>query len=391
MEEDERLFRCPFCKVHSYLTSSGHFRYRFSGRAPAGQTLIYFPYWRFKGMLFGCMPSGVQQRFLDVSQQALGSRYFPVSVGLRSQALALKFADSRTHGNFLKPVIGLEQTIAELTLRLQADWEQPVLRHAWIGETASLIYAPFYVNGRVYDAVLNQPVSGPIPDPVNLNALACEPPNDDLHFIATLCPGCGWELAGDRDSLILSCPNCRTFWRPYPGGLAPIKACFMPSDGQNICYLPFWRMGANVEGIDLATYADLIRMASLARVARPDWEQLPLQYWVPAFKLRPQQLLQVAARVTIAQPTVTLDDQPPAAPCHPVNLAAKEAGQTLVLIVAKIMRPSKASVAVVADMQVTATNSLLVYLPFQDRHHEWVQPQLNLAINKRQLTQARNL
>ncbi|WP_054689470.1 hypothetical protein [Desulfosarcina cetonica] len=94
---------CAFCKVKSYLVAHPYFRYRLPHHAPAGKALIYFPYWRFKGMLFSCLPAGIQNRFLDASQQAVAAPLFPVSVGLRSQAMALKFVNPDTDGWFIKP------------------------------------------------------------------------------------------------------------------------------------------------------------------------------------------------------------------------------------------------------------------------------------------------
>ena len=59
--------------------------------APKGKDLLFFFYLRFKGMFFSCGTNGIQHRFMDLSHQAVQSRYFPVSVGLRSQAMKLKF------------------------------------------------------------------------------------------------------------------------------------------------------------------------------------------------------------------------------------------------------------------------------------------------------------
>ena len=79
--------------------------------APKDKKLLYFPYWRFKGMLFSCVENGIKHRFLDASHQAVDSRYFPVSVGLRSQALKLKFVTPETPGRFLKPTQPFEEVM----------------------------------------------------------------------------------------------------------------------------------------------------------------------------------------------------------------------------------------------------------------------------------------
>ena len=95
LEETDRLFECGYCRVKSYLTVPDYFRYTLPHHAPAGKELIYFPYWRFKGMLFSCLKKNIDMRFLDVSHQALGSVHFPVNIGFRGQTQKLRFAAAR--------------------------------------------------------------------------------------------------------------------------------------------------------------------------------------------------------------------------------------------------------------------------------------------------------
>jgi endogenous inhibitor of DNA gyrase (YacG/DUF329 family) len=81
LEETDRLIRCGFCRVASVIDTSDFFRYVIPHRAENGKPLIYFPYWRFKGMLFSCLAKKIEQRFVDVSHQAFNSPYFPPNIG----------------------------------------------------------------------------------------------------------------------------------------------------------------------------------------------------------------------------------------------------------------------------------------------------------------------
>ena len=58
LEETERLFTCPFCRVKSYLVTRDYFRYMLPHAAPAGKSLVFLPYWRFKGSFFVSLPGG---------------------------------------------------------------------------------------------------------------------------------------------------------------------------------------------------------------------------------------------------------------------------------------------------------------------------------------------
>ena len=70
MEETDRLFACEFCRVTSYLYAKDVFRYLLPSKAADSKELVFFPYWRFKGMLFACAGNGVRHKFVDVSHQA---------------------------------------------------------------------------------------------------------------------------------------------------------------------------------------------------------------------------------------------------------------------------------------------------------------------------------
>jgi len=145
MEETDRLFACEFCSVKSYLVATDVFRYMLPSKAPQSKELWFFPYWRFKGMLFSCAGNGLAHKFVDVSHQAVLSNLFPVSLGLRSQALKLKFVKPDTAGRFLKPTQSFEDVKQNFEDRFGRSLPKPVLHHAHIGETLSLIYAPFYM------------------------------------------------------------------------------------------------------------------------------------------------------------------------------------------------------------------------------------------------------
>ncbi len=78
-------------------------------------------------MAFACIPSGIKNRFIDASYQAINSRFFPVSVGLRSQALKLKFATPETEGHFLKPALQLDKVMEIFENRFTASLPKPIL------------------------------------------------------------------------------------------------------------------------------------------------------------------------------------------------------------------------------------------------------------------------
>ena len=391
LNETDRLFRCGYCRTGSYLTAPEFFRYTLPHRAPAGKALIYYPYWRFKGMLFSCLKKSIESRFLDVSHQALRSAHFPLNIGFRGQTQKLHFAGPQEGATFIKPQLAFADVLAMWSEQYSARLPKPVLHQDYIGETWSLIYTPFYLDQRVIDAVVNEPVSELGADQIDAGLLQADTDNWPIHFLATLCPQCGWDLNGESDSLALSCDNCHTLWQEKGGRLEQLKAAHWPGGGGDCVYLPFWRIRADVTHLQLETYADLIKAANLPKVAQPGWDELPFYFWNPAFKVRPQSYLTIAGNVTLNQPMDPLAPGLPQGSIHGVNLPLKEATESLKLNLAGFLRPIERRPDLIPPMEIVPKRFLLVYIPFQQTPFELVQPKLNLAVSKSALAHAKNL
>ena len=229
---------------------------------------------------------------------------------------------------------------------------------------------------------------------MDLDALAGGPVPFRLDFLATLCPHCGWDLTGGRDSLVLACENCHRAWRADGKRLVELKLAHLPAATEDpVLYLPFWRIAADVGGIPLASYADMVRAANLPRVPRPEWEKIGFRFWGPAFKVRPRFYLRLATSMTLSQPVDKLTPRmPPAGQAtYPVNLPLGEAVESLKLNLASFLTPRERAVELLPQIDIAARKFLLVYLPFEERHHEYVHLGTNLAIHKKQLQLAHNL
>ena len=391
LKETDRLFSCEFCRVNSYLVQDRFFRYMLPDAAPKGKDLVFFPYWRFKGMLFSCVASGIKHRFIDVSYQAVESRYFPITLGLRSQALKLSFVTSEKSGYYLKPTFSFNKAMSIFKLRFSTSLPNPVFYQSYVGDTLSLIYSPFYEEGKLYDAVLNKALSSQPPDDFHESSFPGGRPDSDIQFLATLCPACGWELEGRRDALILLCRNCNTTWRPAKNGFKPVQFGIMPTADENIIYLPFWRIKAEIYGIKLDSYADLVRIANLPKAVQKNWKDKEFHFWSPAFKVRPKVFMQLGRNITLSQPEEKMFGEIPKARMHPVTLAIEDAIDSIMINMAGFVKPEKDMFPILKNITIKPKRYLLVYMPFVERPNEYVQPKLYLALNKNQLSLASNL
>jgi len=118
---------------------------------------------------------------------------------------------------------------------------------AFIGDMVSLIYSPFLVkDDTLFDAILDSPApdcTGKPPEDLPL-----EPdPECKIRFIPTLCPECGWDLAGDKNALVLLCANCDSAWQAAGGSFEKVDFGFIPGNDGVSLYLPFWRIQAQFQ------------------------------------------------------------------------------------------------------------------------------------------------
>jgi hypothetical protein len=342
-------------------------------------------------MLFFCGPSGIQNRFVDVSHQAIDAPIFPISVGMRSQAMKLRFATADADGRFLKPRQSFDKFLSTFQKRFGRSLPKPILHQSNIGETLSLIYSPFYLADKLYDAILDKPVSAKLPEDFDIDEVSGDRPQWQIRFVSTLCPNCGWNLEGERDTLVLGCKNCNSTWYPVGKKLKQLKFAQFPGKGDRTIYLPFWRIKADISGIKLDSYADLIAVANLPRVVQSGWNDIPFRFWIPAFKVRPKLFLHLATHTTLSQPREKLISEMPDAGIYPTTLPIEEAVESLKITLADFMKPRRTLMERLGDIQIDTKGFTLVFMPFNEGHHEFIQPDFKLTINKNVLALSKNL
>ncbi len=397
--EETRFFVCQFCRVRSCISQKGFPRYYLpcSPRVPqeAQAKLIYLPYWRFKGVRYMCTASGITPGFTDISTLALADLppQIPFSLGLRSQAMTMKLIRPDTRGKFFRPLPSA-LVLKEKTLGLNP--EEPRFKED-IGETFSLIYSPFYTRQQqLVDGVTNQalPLEKAIPpDRFNPDRFTLDrvQPGVETHFIAGICPDCGADLGGSGDSLVLVCRNCHCLWQARGEKLAKIKFSAAAPACKDDIMVPFWRISAKISPINLSSHADLARMANLPLAIPREWEKKPVHFWSPAFKVRPNIFLRLLGQMTSAQLEPALSRTIEDNVYQPVNLPASEAIQTIRITMAALLKPRKEILEILPGTEVVPQSVSLIFLPFKSTHHDIIQPDLGIAINKKALALSGNL
>ncbi|OPY77854.1 MAG: hypothetical protein A4E65_02560 [Syntrophorhabdus sp. PtaU1.Bin153] len=394
--ETDRLFACPFCRVKMCLTTTDCFRYYLPAPDTATPGIFYAPYWRIKGMSFSCDGDyEVRESLLDATHRASNDLFIPESLGLRPQTLKLRFIAPGTGANFVKPSMAFDAAFSEIQAALppytRADQSAGPFYSTFVGEKVSLVYAPFYIRGSmVFDAILGEPLH------TTRFAEDFSPPQETadgtLKVLPALCPNCGADLEGGRESIGFFCTNCNSSWYLTGSSLERIPFSVIAGVDDDPLNLPFWRIKARFQGITLETFADLVRMANLPRAIKKEWESQALFFWVPAFKVNAGLLLRISRLVTINQSPQGMaeTDTPPAAP-YPITFPVHEAAESIKVTIAALMATKKKLWPILKDLTIFPVESRLVYIPFRRQGRDLINMSMQFSVSSNSLKHGEHL
>ena len=401
LDETDRLLSCAYCQVRLYVATAGVPRYCLPVKpAPVGE-VVMVPYWRFRAAHYRCVPWEVRSSVLDSTRLATPAPGLSATLGVRAQAVRLRFAAATLGSRFLPPAgppPWVEDHVAA-TAVASAGEDSPLFE-ASVGIATSIVYAPVRLTRAVFDAVLNRRLGACADEWLRATSPGSDAP-PPIRFLATLCPACGWQLEGGRDSLVLLCVNCRAGWRANGAGLREVpyeiaetcesrpgpsplatrlaqgghdKSLRRATRDDRPALLPFWRVAARVTGLSLGSWADLVRFANLPKVVRAEWEEEPLRFWIPAFKTNPGEFLRLAQDVTLARPgcrdggigAALARRSDPSAPslrnCLAVTLDDDALPAAVKVLAANLGLPKTRVFPRLRDVSVEVSGSDLVYL-----------------------------
>jgi uncharacterized CHY-type Zn-finger protein len=382
LDEADRILSCKFCRTRVYLAAKDHFRYYIPPPKDITGTIYFIPYWRLKGLSYTLEEMNISYRFFDANLLAFSSRLLPVSLGLRPQVLKLKFVGKDNAGEFIEPSHKAREALLNA---YQTYVGKPEQQRIFIGETINVIYTPVYSdNGCLYDAILKKPFTPQVEEKEIKQALTSAPAEKwQVNFIPMLCPNCGADLPGEKDALIVFCPNCNSAWKSSNMNFTKVDFSIWSEKREDIVYLPFWRMKAKIDGVQLETYADLIDVANLPKVTTEAWKHTPFYFWSPAFKINPAVFLRWCRQLTItpAETDLTTEDFT-AKTIYPVTLPATEAAESFIITLASLVTDKRRLPDLLASLKYTVEDALLVLHPFAISPKELIHTKLGFSMDR---------
>jgi DNA-directed RNA polymerase subunit RPC12/RpoP len=398
LHEADRLIRCPYCEVQNFMVTRGVLRFVLPDKAPEHidrREMFYAPYLRFKGNIYYCKGKHQKYKVVDTTQQGINASVLPPSLGLRPQAMPVSLVTDEVEGIFLRQTVKarvLLERAALLTMIDSKNINAPFYNRAYIGETVSCIYLPLYIeNDVLHDAVTNKPLArGGSAEKMREKGSGYRQVWTP-HFLATLCPKCGDSLTGEHDSLVLSCYNCDSSWEEKQGKFHSIAWSCIASTNKEMYYLPFWKIQVRSTGVAMDTFADFLRITNQPLVILQKHTKMELVFWVPAFKLRPSTFLRLGKNMTLSQAKIPKGEAAMAKKMHPVTLQRKDAVQALKSLMADVALNKRNLLPLLPEISFHPLSTELVYLPFSDKGHDFVQEQTGLSLAKSVLRFGRKL
>ena len=391
MDETDRLLRCNFCNVQNFLSNTGPLHFILPRRQPDPYT-IYAPYLHFKGTVYSCLSSRIEPRLADISTKGVKLSFLPASLGLRPQAMKMRFATTEFLGSFLGKSIPEDEILKRAAKNLHIHDEE-ILHQAFVGDVLNIIYLPLSIRDEeIWDGVVEEPLAR-IPEGsapfagADIVSHTWKP-----LFLPALCPQCGWNLEGETYSVVLFCTNCNTGWQAGGSNFSEVRIKVMPSESRDALFIPFWNYQVKAKGVRLHSFADFIRITNQTLAIKPEWEKRELYLVSPAFKVRPDDYLRLGTQMTISQRfTLQTTESIPTGNLHPVTLAPSDAARSIKVILAN-SAVSRASIFPhLPEIELEIEKYFLHYLPFEKTSHELCQTRLGVTINQRVLNYGRSL
>lgn len=388
LEETDRFLNCGFCRVRLYIVSNGFLRYYLPPLTKKAEDMVFVPYWRFRGMAFSMRGVAIQHKMIDTSVLSSACALLSPSLGFRTQALKMKFATPKIKAAYLPKASSFKEVLQKIESSNQffGAAPDPVFHRAFIGETMSLVYAPTYIhNNKVFDAILNSSIGVLNPASEAIFSQCDLDENWGAHFVSALCPDCGWDLSGERSSIILFCIHCHSAWHAEAEIFKKVDLLISKSDEDDIVYLPFWKVSADVNGLALNTYAEFSKIVTPPKAVNAKGFEKPFSFWSPAFRANPKIYLRLSSQMTVAQPPVNHQETIPKKMICPVTVDAQEAFESVKITLANTVASKQAFFQKLPDIQIIPKSSVLVLIPFHLRGSELIHPQIAFSIQKRSI------
>ncbi len=336
----------------------------------------------------GLQPLG-KDRFVDTSFLAAKTPVMPPHLGLQARAFKLRLLSFAKKGRFLQPQFPLENFLSQLTDEqvTSSDLQElgiPVqFRQAFVGETISLVYTPiFFKAGAVYDGLGDRQLGWARESDFEIIPASGPEELRQVRFLPVICPYCGADLQGEKDTRVLLCRNCDRTWDYSRDKLKQTEFGIMKGKAEGSpFFLPFWRIRTRITGWHRHIQRPLTRSALGPGLSSAKESQAENSYWLPAFKLSPSVFLTVSKAASLRQPLeYSLLETLPKGQYYPVTLSWEQAVEGLNAVIADFLKTRPLPKAL--SVTIEPLDHQLIFIPFHLQGNELVQEIMSVGISR---------
>jgi hypothetical protein len=212
-----------------------------------------------------------------------------------------------------------------------------------------------------------------------------------VRFLPMLCPNCGTDMHGSKESIVLVCSQCTTAWRATTIRFEKTGFSIWPVLQQADLWLTFWRFDIRCDTIPMETSADVFQFTKMQAIPGAVTGKQKFYFYIPAFKTNPEVLLRLGRIVSLKQPPLEQMQLQALTRFYPVNLGQQEAFEAVPVLLDDMSMAKKAAFTKIRDAKFELQSAAsLLFIPFVKKGYEFVQPQLNLSVLENALKWGQN-
>ncbi len=415
LEVGDPLLRCTFCKTSLYIRpESSIFSYILSpidSAAPLQGSLVFLPYWRFKGFRFRLFDDkSVKTSLVDSTISALSGLDGLPSLGLATQLSDMRLDTGPLHlgKSFLAP----QDAIRKVDRQIEAGLREHPVSSFILSEKITIISAPFELfekNEKLLLRPLWEKRRGFFKVKRN-GALETYLKNSRQHpasqgkgsasnvavgFIPLICPECGNDLPALSMASVIFCKACKRLWSLGDGRFLPKKAHILTRQVEKgMKFLPFYHFSLELQGFPFPDRRAFLSHLFPYKQFPENLSKEPVQLVVPAFSVNPSLFIRLGKRISSSQiPFITLKSRDAATvpDSHCINLGVDTAIQSLSFLFLSLMKNRKKMVEAADKTKMLIKEIRLLFIPFNKERNELVEPFTGQAVPRAALRYGLNL
>ena len=139
-------------------------------------------------------------------------------------------------------------------------------------------------------------------------------------------------------------------------------------------------MKVKVNGFQLETYADLIKVANIPKAPSEEWTKTPFYFCAPAFKINPALFLRWCRQLTATPAPMDLTEDFPAKKIYPATLPVNDALGSCLLTLVSLIANKRSLVEILPSLNFTLEDHSLVLHPFKTNARELIHTKIGFGM-----------